>query len=80
MPLFFKDQSITQSYSYGGYIVLKKIKTKKDKKISFYEAIEVLKENGIEQYKQQFFCLMFLYATGIIHFSQPYVELINHDN
>lgn len=80
MTLFFKDQPLKQSYAYGGYLIIKQIKQNKTNKISFYESINVLEKGGIEGYKQQFFCLMFLYACGIINFSEPYFNLIKNDN
>ncbi|NRB10396.1 MAG: hypothetical protein HRU35_02110 [Rickettsiaceae bacterium] len=77
MTLLSKNIDVTKSFVYGAYLVLKKLKHNKDKKISFYSISEELKKAGINRYRQQFFCLMFLYACDLIIFNEPYIELKN---
>lgn len=77
MTLFKKNTDLNQSFVYGGYLIIKQIKKSKDGKISFCKACEVLHKNGIVNYRQQFFCLMFLYTCDIIEFKEPYIEIKN---
>lgn len=78
MTLFAKDLKIEVSYVYGAYLLIKHIKKKRKDRISFYEASEFLSKNDIFHYRQQFFCLMFLFSTGVIEFNAPYIE-VKHD-
>lgn len=75
MTLLSKDRHIKESFVYGGYLILKKLRRAKNKKISFYEVASELNKKGIYQYRQHFFCLMFLYACDLITFNEPYIEL-----
>ena len=75
MAMLSKDKPIKTSYIYGGYLIIKKIRKTAEKKLSFYDVSEELGKNGIKHYRQQFFCLMFLYSTGIISFHEPYIVL-----
>ena len=77
MTLFTKDRNIKESFIYGGYIILKILKKKKNRKASFYEISEELTNNHISNYRQQCFCLMFLYACDLIVFNEPYIEIKN---
>ncbi|NRA73274.1 MAG: hypothetical protein HRU36_00810 [Rickettsiales bacterium] len=75
MTLILKDENIKTSFVYGGYLILCQLKGKEKKRISFYEASEILTKGNIKQYGQQFFCLMFLYACDLIIFDEPHIEL-----
>jgi hypothetical protein len=79
MTLLKKDRQIKESFVYGGYLILKKLKRSKENKLSFYEVSQELTKEGIIHYRQQFFCLMFLYSCGVIDFKEPYVELSHAD-
>jgi hypothetical protein len=75
MTILSKDQDIKTSYIYGGYLIIKMLKRASGGRLSFYEISDELGKNGLKHYRQQFFCLMFLYSTDIISFHEPYVEL-----
>ena len=75
MTLLAKDVAIERSFVYGGYLILKQLKGDERSKVPFYDVSAELSKNGISQYRQQFFCLMFLYACDLIIFDEPYVEL-----
>ncbi len=79
MTLLSKDIDVAKSFVFGGYLILKKLKSNhnKEKKISFYRISEELKKAGINKYRQQFFCLMFLYICDLIIVNDTSVELKN---
>lgn len=75
MGLISKDENIKHSIVYIGYIILKELSLKKDKKISIYEIATTLKKNDLLISEQFNYSLMFLYSTGIIDFEEPYIFL-----
>lgn len=75
MALLKKDKDIKESFIYGGYVILRKLRRAKGGRVSFYDISAELAKEGIIHYRQQFFCLMFLYSCGIIVFKEPYIEL-----
>lgn len=73
-PLLSKDEQIKSSSIYLGYIVLKELQNSANGKISIYDLIELLrKKNGIVHYRQLLFALIFLYTSGVVDFSEPYI-------
>ena len=69
-----RDENIKTSSVYIGFLILKALKRKEDKKISIFEIVtELKKELAIIHDRQIIFSLMFLYSLGIIDFSEPYV-------
>ena len=79
MPILKKDKIIKESFVYGGYLILKCLRKSKKGQVSYYDISEELTKNGILYYRQQFFCLMFLYMCDLIIFNEPYVQLKNYD-
>lgn len=75
MGLISKDENIKHSIVYIGYVILKELSLKKDKKISIYEIATTLKKNDLLISEQFNYSLMFLYSTGIIDFEEPYIFL-----
>jgi hypothetical protein len=75
MSLISKDEDIKHSIVYIGYIILKELSLKKDKKISIYEIASVLKKNNLLISEQFNYSLMFLYSADIIDFVEPYIFL-----
>lgn len=72
--LISKDETIKGSTVYIGFLILKELKKKEENKISIYELIERLrKKQGLVHYRQALFSLMFLYASGVISFKEPYI-------
>lgn len=72
--LITKDEVITSSPLYIGYLILSKLKKKEDGKITLHEVVEKLKDDiGIVHYRQFVFALIFLYQSGTIDFAEPYV-------
>ena len=77
--LINKDEQLTTTPIYIGYLILKTLKFKKDGKISIFEVIEKLKkELRIIHYRQIVLALIFLNCTGIISFTEPYIY--KHEN
>jgi hypothetical protein len=75
MSLLNKDVDVNKSFIYGGFLILKYLKKiKATKKATFYAVSQELTKHGIIHYRQQFFCLMFLYSAGLITFNEPYIE------
>lgn len=78
--LMTKDEDISTSPIYIGYLVLKILKSKKDDKVSIFEVTEKLKkELKIIHYRQVMLSLVFLYEAGVIDFTEPYIY-INYEN
>lgn len=75
MSLISKDEDIKHSIVYIGYIILKELSLKKDKKISIYEIASVLKKNNLLISEQFNYSIMFLYSADIIDFVEPYIFL-----
>ncbi len=75
--LITKDENIKTTPIYIGYLVLKILKHKKDNKITIFEVMDSLKkELKIVHYGQFILALIFLYSTGIIDFTEPYIYKI----
>lgn len=75
MGLISKDENIKHSIVYIGYIILKEISLKKNRRISIYEIATILKKNNLLISEQFNYSLMFLYSAGIIDFEEPYLFL-----
>lgn len=75
--LISKDENIKTSSVYVASLILKHFKSKNDNKLTIFEIAQELKKYDIEHYRQLFFGLSFLYATGVIDFKEPYIYLIN---
>lgn len=75
MGLISKDENIKHSVVYIGYIILKELSLKKNRKISIYEIATTLKKNNLLISEQFNYSLMFLYSAGIIDFEEPYIFL-----
>ncbi len=71
--LISKDENLKSSVVYQGYLILKKLKGKKEGKISIFEVAEILKKEGLLHGRQLTFALVFLYSMGIIDFKPPYI-------
>ncbi len=74
--LISKDEEIKSSVVYQGYVILKKLKGKKEGKMSIFEVAETLKKDGHVHGRQLTFALVFLYSTGVIDFKAPYIYKI----
>ena len=64
MTILAKDIPIKKSFVYGGYLILKTLKNKPEKKISIYEVAERLAKEEINTYSSLFYSLMFLFMCG----------------
>lgn len=73
MALISKDENIKRSIVYLGYIVLKELSLRSDRKMSIYEVANVLKKHSILNSQQLTYSLMFLHAADIIDFNEPYI-------
>ncbi|MCF6350298.1 MAG: hypothetical protein L3J23_04635 [Flavobacteriaceae bacterium] len=73
MSLISKDENIKNSIVYIGYIILKELSLRKDKKMSIYDVASLLKKNDLLNGEQLNYSLMFLYATDIVDFDEPYI-------
>lgn len=73
MALISKDENIKNSIVYLGYLVLKELSVKKDKKMSIYDVANVLKKHSVLNSNQLTYSLMFLHAADIIDFNEPYI-------
>ena len=72
--LITKDEIIKTTPIYIGYLILKILRSKDDQKISIFEMTEKLKrELTIIHYRQLVLSLSFLYTSGIINFTEPYI-------
>lgn len=77
MGLISKDENIKNSIVYIGYIILKELSIKRDKKISIYDVASHLKKIDLLNGEQLNYSLMFLYAADIIDFEEPYIYLVS---
>lgn len=73
MSLISKDENIKSSIVYLGYIVLKELSIRKDRKMSIYDVTNVLKKHSVLSGNQLTYSLMFLHAADIIDFNEPYI-------
>lgn len=77
--LISKDEDFKTSPVYTASLILKLFQKKKETKLSIFEIYRELKKNDIHHYRQVFFGLAFLYSTGIIQFTEPYIYIVNGD-
>lgn len=75
MSLISKDEQIRQSIVYIGYLILKELSVRKERKISIYDIADLLKKESLLNGEQLHYSLMFLYAAGIIDFEEPYIYI-----
>lgn len=75
--LINKDENIKTSSVYVASLILKEFKKQKDGRLSIFQLSAALKKQNVQQYRQMFFGLAFLYATGIIAFNEPYIYTLN---
>lgn len=73
MTLISKDENIKRSIVYLGYIILKELSLRNEKKMSIYDVANVLKKHEILNSQQLTYSLMFLHAADIIDFNEPYI-------
>ncbi|HXK38379.1 MAG TPA: hypothetical protein VJ579_04920 [Candidatus Paceibacterota bacterium] len=67
-----KDEKIGVSPPYLGFLILKRIQ--KRKKITLDELVLSLKDQvGLVNHRQLIFTLIFLYQSGVVDFSEPYI-------
>ena len=59
---------------YIGHLILKKLSTKQENKISMFDVYKELNKNGVSSYRQLLFSILFLYSCGLIEFNHPYIE------
>lgn len=73
MSLISKDENIKNSIVYIGYIILKELSLRKERKISIYDISSLLKKENLLNGEQLNYSLMFLYAADIVDFQEPYI-------
>jgi hypothetical protein len=71
--LISKDEKVEKSIVYIGYLILKELSKRDDKKISIYDIASLLKKEDLLNNEQLNYSLMFLYATDIVDFEEPYI-------
>lgn len=77
IKLFEKNSCAVNSPIYISYIILKSLKKKPDgSKVSIFKILRLVKEiNPSCNAKQFFYALIFLHLTGVINFTEPYIEI-----
>ncbi|WP_116789531.1 hypothetical protein [Flavobacterium psychrotrophum] len=75
MGIISKDEHIRHSIVYIGYLILKEISMRKERKISIYDIAGILKRENLLNGEQLHYSLMFLYAAGIVDFEEPYIYI-----
>jgi hypothetical protein len=75
--LINKDENIKTSSVYVASLILKEFKNQKGSRLTIFQLAAALKKQNIQQYRQLFFGLAFLYSTGIVEFSEPYIYVVN---
>ncbi|NMH89883.1 hypothetical protein [Flavivirga algicola] len=73
MNLISKDENIKNSIVYIGYVILKELSLRKEGKMSIYDIAGLLKKENLLNGEQLNYSLMFLYATDIVDFQEPYI-------
>lgn len=73
MNLLSKDENIKNSIVYIGYVILKELSLRKEGKMSIYDIAGLLKKENLLNGEQLNYSLMFLYATDIVDFQEPYI-------
>ena len=75
--LINKDENIKTSSVWVASLILKEFKNQKGNRLTIFQLATALKKQNIQQYRQVFFGLAFLYSTGIVEFSEPYIYVLN---
>lgn len=75
--LISKDENTKTSSVYVASLILKLFQKKKETKLTIFEVSKELKKYDIENYRQVFFGLAFLYSTGVVDFKEPYIYTVN---
>jgi hypothetical protein len=73
MSLVSKDEMLSTSMVYIGYLVLKELDSATDRRVSLTFIMSHLKKKKINQYRPIMFALIFLHVIGAIEFSAPYI-------
>jgi hypothetical protein len=73
MSLVSKDELLTTSMAYVGYLILKEFEKAGDDRLSLTAITSRLKRKKITQYRPIMFALVFLHVAGAIDFKAPYV-------
>lgn len=69
-----KDDNLSSSPQYLGYLILKVLEGSENKKVTIFDIVDKFKaEFGIVHYQQVLFALMFLFQADIVDFSEPYI-------
>lgn len=71
--LVSKDEPLSTSMVYVGYLVLKRLERAEDGRLSLTEIAKYLADKGIKRSRPMMFALIFLHAAGIIEFKAPYI-------
>lgn len=76
MPMLInKDENIKTSSVYVASLILQEFKKQKGERLSIFQLSAALKKQNIQQYRQMFFGLAFLYSADIVEFNEPYIYL-----
>ena len=73
MSLVSKDEMLTTSMVYIGYLILKDLDSATERRVSLTTIMSHLKKQKITQYRPIMFALIFLHSIGAIEFSAPYI-------
>jgi hypothetical protein len=73
MSLVSKDELLTRSMAYVGYLILKEFEKVGEDRLSLTAIASRLKRKKINQYRPIMFALVFLHVAGAIDFRAPYV-------
>ncbi|MNE27430.1 hypothetical protein HUN27_01105 [Agrobacterium tumefaciens] len=71
--LFLKDENLSQSPPIVGYALMRYLAKDKAKKVSIYDVVDHVKDEKWFTIDSFYHGVMFLYATGLIDFQQPYL-------
>lgn len=73
ISLVSKDEPLKTSMVHVGYLVLKKLESTKEGRLSLTEIAIHLAKHGVTKSRPMTFALIFLHLVGIIDFKAPYV-------
>jgi hypothetical protein len=71
--LISKDEPLKTSMPYVGYLILKRLESSKDDRLSLAEIAKHLASYGVKRSRPMMFGLMFLHLAGTIDFKAPYI-------
>jgi len=71
--LFLTDEDVESSPPIVAYRIMQLLEKKSEKQISIFEVTDKLKSEVWFSSRQLSFGMVFLYATGLIDFKQPYI-------